>query len=69
MYTHTNFKSGKALREAVKAGERVTVYQPGSFGPDARDGDAVIEGPHYPEPHRFYVGVVVKDGVIVKVKK
>ena len=63
MYTHTNFTSGKA-------GERVTVYQPGPFGPtDVRDGDAVTCGPHYPEPHRFYVGVVVKDGVIVKVKK
>jgi hypothetical protein len=68
-YTHTNYKSGKALREDFKTGKKITVFQPGPFGPTVRDGDEVIEGPHYPEPHRFYVGVVVKDGVIVRIKK
>jgi hypothetical protein len=68
-YTEKNFKTGKAVRDAVKAGEEVRVYQEGPFGPDVKDGVAYIEGPHYPEPHRFYLQVEVKDGVIVKVKK
>lgn len=68
-YTTINFKTGKALREAFKSGDKLTVFQPGPFGPAVPDGDTVIEGPHFPEPHRFYVGVQVKDGVIVGVKK
>lgn len=66
-YTVTNFKSKKAMREAVATGNPVTVYQPGPFGPDVHDGRVAIEGPHYPEPHRWYADVTVKDGVIVKV--
>lgn len=74
MYTHTNFKSGAELRRAVAAGTPVTVFQPNAdmFGKDpddVKDGEYVIEGPHYPQPHRFYVGVTVKNRAIVKVKK
>ena len=29
---------------------------------------AYLEGPHYPEPHKWYAEVEMKDGVIVKVK-
>ena len=68
-YTVTNFKSKKALREAVESGATIRVFQPGPFGPDVRDGNAAIEGPHYPAPHSWYASVNVKDGVIVgKVK-
>jgi hypothetical protein len=62
-YTEQNFKSKKALREAVALGP-VPVYQPGPFGPDVRNGSACIEGPHYPKPHRWYASVTVRDGVI-----
>lgn len=69
IYTERDeFKSGKQLREAVKAGQIVRVYQPGPFGPNVRDGYEVVEMPQYPLPHRYYVGVIVKDGVIEKVK-
>jgi hypothetical protein len=27
-----------------------------------------LEGPHYPQPHRWYAEATVRDGVIVKVK-
>jgi hypothetical protein len=37
-YTVKNFKSGAELKRALKAGEVVTVYQPGPFGPDVSDG-------------------------------
>ncbi|MHC4121040.1 MAG: hypothetical protein ACYSWO_26430 [Planctomycetota bacterium] len=64
-YTIHNYRTKKALREDVTAGKVIGVYQPGPFGPDVPDGPAVIEGPHYPEPHRFYATVQVKDGNIV----
>ena len=67
-YTVTDFKNKKALREAVAAGD-VPVYQPGPFGPDVRDGDAAIEGPHYPKPHSWYASVTVKGGLIPKGSK
>jgi hypothetical protein len=67
-YTHRNFKTGAALKRAFLAGEQLSVFQPGPFGPDVKNGPAVIEGPHYPEAHRFYVAVDVKDGRIVKVR-
>ena len=69
MYTERNFKTKKALKQAVQAGERVTYYQPGPFGGnEPRDGTIYVEGPHYPEPHRWYAACEVKDGVIVDVK-
>lgn len=69
MYTDFNFKTKKALREAVAAGKRVTYYQPGPFsGNEPRDGTIYVEGPHYPKPHAWYAQCEVKDGVIVKVK-
>ena len=69
MYTHINFKSKKALKEAVAAGQKVTYYQPGPFGGnEPRSGRFCVEGPHYPEPHRWYAECVAEDGVIVKVK-
>jgi hypothetical protein len=64
-YTETNFRTKKALKEAVEKGN-VRVYQPGPFGPDVRDGRTAVEGPHYPEPHKFYALVEVKNGVIPK---
>lgn len=67
MYSTHNFKSKKALREAVKLAP-VPCYQPGPFGPSVKDGEHCCEGPHFPEPHRWYASVVVKDGMIVKVK-
>ena len=66
-YTVENFKTKKAMKQAVKQGKRVEVYQPGPFGPGISDGPTCIEGPHYPEPHRWYASVVVKDGVIQRV--
>lgn len=70
MYAVENFRTKKALKEAVAAseGKGVPCYQPGPFGPHVKDGKAACEGPHYPEPHRWYAEVEVKDGRIIKVK-
>jgi len=69
MYAKVNFKSKKALKEAVTNGDQIGYYQPGPFGGnEQQNGTIYLEGPHYPEPHRWYAQATVHDGVIVKVK-
>lgn len=67
MYTIINFKSKKELKEAVKRGEIVKLYAPG-VGEPKRDGQEFVEGPHYPEPHRWYAEATMRNGLVVKVK-
>jgi hypothetical protein len=83
-YTVTNFKTKKALKEAVAKwnanpkqksivnvdGEfPVRCYQPG-LGPDLSNytGKITLEGPHYPKPHSWYAEAELVNGVVVKVK-
>ena len=68
MYASTNFKTKKQLKDAVKRGERVTLFSPGPFRAPQLDGTEYVEGPHYPEPHRWYAAVVVRNGIVVEVK-
>lgn len=67
-YTYPNFRTKKALVAALATGP-VKVFQPGPFGPDVADGTTCVEGPHFPEPHRWYARVVVKGGYAYKVVK
>jgi hypothetical protein len=68
-YTTINFKTKKALKDAVAAGKNCTVFQPGGFFPDPTfPGSCCVEGPHFPEPHRWYARVKLDEtGKIVKV--
>ena len=69
MYTTKNYKTKKAIREAIENGELVQVYQPGPFGNGIeQEGTFCAEGPHYPEPHRWYATVKVKDGKVISIK-
>lgn len=69
MYCRKNFKSKKALKDAIANGKPVRYFQPGPFGGnEPKDGTIYLEGPHYPQPHRWYAQCEVKDGVIVKIK-
>ena len=69
MYVSPNFKTKKALKEAVANGERVTIFQPGPFGgSEPTEGTTAVEGPHYPEPHRWYATVTLSGGAVTKVK-
>ena len=69
MYTTINFKSKKQLKDAVASGREVTYYQPGPFGGnEPTDGTIYLEGPHYPEAHRWYASAKVANGRIVSVK-
>lgn len=74
MYTTQNFRTKKALKEAVAAGQRVTVFQPndlvGKTSQVAREAKTTVylEGPHYPAPHTWYAEAVTEYGVVKKVK-
>ncbi len=67
MYVSPNYKSKSALRKAIAAGEEITVFAPG-LGTPKDNGIETVEGPHYPEPHRWYAQVEVKDGKVIRVK-
>ncbi len=69
MYTVENFRTKKALKEAVAAGREVRIFQPGPFGGnEPREGEVALEGPHYPAPHSWYATGTLKDGRVVKVR-
>lgn len=59
-YISTNPKTKKALKQALEDGQEVTVFQPGGWFPLTPDVEkngmayVVVEGPHNPEPHRWY---------------
>ena len=72
MYTEINYKTKKQLKEAVMSGEEVRVFQPNDIfdNPQAKSdysGRASVEGPHFPEAHRWYASVEIKDGLVIKV--
>jgi hypothetical protein len=67
MYVSPNFKTKKALKEALAAGEAVRVYSPG-IGSVPLNGTIDLEGPHYPKPHTWYATGVMVDGKLTKVR-
>lgn len=67
MYVTPNFQTKKALKEAVAKGETVRVFSPGPF-PANENGREFIEGPHYPQPHKWYAQVMVENGIVKSVK-
>ena len=80
MYTEKNFKTKKELKSAVEAYNLaaitagatirpVTYYQAGPFGGnEPLNGTFCCEGPHYPQPHKWYATCTAVNGIIVKVK-
>lgn len=67
MYTEINFKTKKELKIAVDSGKEIRVFQPGLF-PGETDGMVCLEGPHYPEPHRWYAEAEIENGIVKKVR-
>ena len=65
MHSDPDYKTKKALKEAVASGHCVTAFQPGGMFPSQTEGRAVIEGPA--AYHKWYAQVDLVDGRIVKV--
>ncbi len=66
-YVHPNYASKKAFKEAVATGVQHRTYNPSGMFPTTSNGSDLIEGPHYPKPHRWYASVVVRDGIVISV--
>lgn len=65
-YVNPNFRTKKALKDALKEGKSVEVYQHG-LGTIPTDGTISLEGPHHPEPHKWYGRGIMKGGKLVEV--
>ena len=66
-YASINFRTKKAFREAVESGQEVRLWNPG-LGKPRDNGTECVEGPWYPEPHRWYAEVEVVAGRVTKVR-
>lgn len=66
MYTERNFETKKALREALRRGEKIRYYQPGPFAVSSfSEGEVFLEGPH---PHTWHAKAKVKGWYIISIK-
>lgn len=69
-YLTTNFRSKAAAKRALRASEKFGVWWPGLGAPpdpSTYTGSVPLEGPHYPEPHRWYGNATVENGVVTKI--
>jgi hypothetical protein len=67
MYVESNPKTKKALKKLFNSGVPQRVFSPGPFGVPSGLHKVSVEGPHYPEPHRWYASVIIVDGVITMI--
>jgi len=67
MYISPNFASKAAARRAIAAGEEVRLYPYGPFDKPVENGSASVEGPWYPQPHRWWGTAMVANGLVVKI--
>ena len=68
-YTVKNYPSGAALKRDFALGIPITIFQPNAIFPALCTGTVYLEGPHYPQPHKWYLSVQVRNGVVVKINK
>jgi hypothetical protein len=66
MYASVNFRTKKAFKEAVADGRKISL-RPNGLEQGITEGKAVVKGPWYPEPHKWYATATVKGGYVVKV--
>jgi hypothetical protein len=76
MYCTTNFPTKKALKQAIADHQAdptnhppVRIFQPGPFGgSEPTNGTVALEGPHYPQPHRWYAQATLTNGIVTSIK-
>lgn len=67
-YVNPNYKTKKQFKAAVAAGVQHEPYNPsGMWTNNSYSYTEVIEGPHYPQPHRWYARVQVENGIVTRV--
>ena len=65
-YVTPNCKTKKALKVLLSSGADVGVFQPG-LGTVPVNGTITLEGPHYPEAHKWYATGTMVNGKLTKV--
>lgn len=70
MYVNPNYKTKKAVKNAITCGEEVLIFQPNDIfnTPIPKDGTVYLEGPHYPAPHTWYATGTMRGGKLIKIK-
>ena len=68
-YVDGNPKSKKLLKQWISSGKEVRCFQPG-MGPDLSQHTGVVylEGPHFPQPHKWYAQGRLERGVLISIK-
>ena len=67
-YCWPNYRTKKALKEAIQNKVNVSCFNPGLGGDlSNHTGKVYLEGPHAPLPHRWYATGEMIDGKLVKV--
>ncbi len=67
-YVSPDYKTKKEFIQAVKEGVKHRPFISGSLFKPVQNGRDIIEGPHFPKPHTWYAGVIVKDGFVIEAK-
>ena len=67
-YVRINYKTKKDFLAAVKGGKQHETYNPSGMFETTRNGPDVIEGPHYPKPHKWYAAVQVRNSIVISAK-
>lgn len=68
-YVTRNPKSKAEIKKALKEGKSFYVFFPGMGELPKGGGTVYLEGPHYPQPHKWYgVGTVDADGKLLTIK-
>lgn len=71
-YCHPNFKSKKALKDAIARGEKVTFEGQSMCAPtpdySTFTGKIIdLTGPHFPAAHKWYGHAILENGKVIKV--
>lgn len=66
-YVSGNPKTKAEIKRLLSSGAKLTVFQPG-LGDVPFNGTIFVEGPHYPQPHKWYGTATIKNGLITKIK-
>ena len=68
MYSEKNYQTKKALLEDFRQGIEIRVYQPNQMFSVSGNGDICIEGPHYPQAHKWYASAKIENFIVKSVK-
>jgi len=67
-YVDIDYRTKKEFLTALRDGVVFYPYNPSGMFAEPQNGNIVVEGPHFPKPHRWYAQCVVRGGTIISAK-